>query len=380
MNEISRGIGDNNPPLSLIEDLQTRYKYMLDQFAELMDAAAQAPDRIADDATHAKVIELIKKMRVLERQADGTREIEREPFAQKVTEVNGFFKTRIDPLKKQREILNERHEAYTKAKAEAEKRRLEEEAERRREEAAKALAAAQEAERIKREAEEAQRRAEEDARRAEEAKHKAIAEQKAAEERAAAAKAEEQRLAAERIARHAAEAKQKEIDDAQRAEREAQRQRDMEAAAKAKAGRETEEAAARKAREQATEARRQQQAAEDAAREAKADVKAAGRDEKSAMNEALREESRAGKLQTRADGPDAELGRARSEHGAVGTLNRRWVCRVTDRDRLDRNALWPFINGEAIDAALWKWMQAQTPDKRVMAGAAMEIETTGAVR
>lgn len=373
-------MGDNRPPVSLTEDLQARYKGMLDQFAELTDAASQAPEKIADDITHAKVLELIKKMRVLEKQADGTREIEREPHAQKVAEVNGFFKSRIDPLKTLRERLNERHEAYSKAKAEAEKRRLEEEAERRREAERQALIAAAAAERKKREAEEAQRKAEEEARQAESARQRAVAEQKAAEERVATAKAEEARLAAKRVADAAAAAKQKELDEAAAAEREAQRKADAEAAAAAKANRQAEEAAALKSKESAAAALKDQREAETAAAAARQDAKSAGRDERSALNEAVREDRRATKIEDKAEGPEADLARSRSEHGAVGTLTRHWTCRVVDRDKIDRAALWPHINGEAIEAALWKWMMAQPQDKRVMAGAVMEEQTVGIVR
>lgn len=384
MNDIPRGLGDNRPPVSLIEDLQLRYKDMLDMFAELTDAASQAPERITDDATHAKVLELIKQMRVLEKQADGTREIEREPFKQKVDEVNGFFKSRIDPLKKQREALNERHEAYSKAKADAEKRRLEEEAERRREQAARDLAAAQEAERKKREAEAAQAKAEADARAAEVARQLAIEVQRAAEARAIAAKAEEARLKAEQLQRQADEArraKKNEAREAEEAERRAKEKAAHDAAvAAARAQREIEDAAAAKAKQAAAQALRKQREAEEASRVAKAEVKVAGRDEAAAMTSALREEKRADRLQGVADGPDADLGRSRSEHGAVGTLTRRWQCRVVDRDKLDKEALWPFINGEAVEAALWKWMMAQGQNYRVMAGAVMEEETVGAVR
>jgi hypothetical protein len=380
----ARGIGDNRPPATLIEELQERYKSLLDQVAEVKDAAETVPDEITSEDVQTRVAELIKKMRFVEKTLDGARELEREPHAKKVTEVNGFFKTRIDPLETLRKKLNERSQAFLEKKAAAERRRLAEEEERRREKAAADLAAAQEAERKKREAEEAQRKAEEETRRAQEARERAIREQQEAEERAAKAKVEEARLKAEALARAAEEARrakeQQERNEKEQAERAAQKQRDDEAMVIAKANREKEEAAAAAAKAEAAKALEERRNAEEATRIAKADVKTAGRDEKEAMDSALREEKRADRIAEKVEGPEADLARTRSEHGAVSTLGRRWTSRVVNRDHLDMRKLWPFITGDAIEAALWKWMMAQAPEARSMPGAGMEIETSAQVR
>lgn len=388
MNDMSeapaRGIGDNRPPANLIEELQERYKSLLDQVAEVKDAAETVPDEITSEDVQTRVAELIKKMRFVEKTLDGARELEREPHAKKVTEVNGFFKTRIDPLEAMRKKLNERSQAFLEKKAAAERRRLAEEEERRREKAAADLAAAQEAERKKREAEEAQRKAEAEALAAQQARERAIQEQKDAEERAAKAKAEEARLKAlaiQRAAEDARLAKEKQERDAEeQAARDEQRRLDEIASAEAKANREAEEALAATAKAEAAKALEERREAEEATRVAKAEVKTAGRDEREAMDSALREEKRADKIATVIEGPEADLARTRSEHGAVSTLGRRWSSRVVNRDLLDKSKLWPFINGEAIEAALWKWMMAQEAEKRVMAGAVMEIETSAQVR
>ena len=373
--------GHNNPPATLIEELQERYKSLLDQVAEVKDAAETVPDEITSEDVQTRVAELIKKMRFVEKTLDGARELEREPHAKKVTEVNGFFKTRIDPLEAMRKKLNERSQAFLEKKAAAERRRLAEEEERRREKAAADLAAAQEAERKKREAEEAQRKAEAEALAAQQARERAIQEQKDAEERARKAQVEEARLKAEAIHRAAIEAKRKEErDEQEKAERAEQKKRDDEAMATAKANREKEEAAAAVAKAEAAKALEERRNAEEATRIAKAEVKTAGRDEKAALDSAVREEKRADRIAEVIEGPEADLARTRSEHGAVSTLGRRWSSRIVNRDLLDKNKLWPFINGEAIEAALWKWMMAQEAEKRVMAGAVMEIETSAQVR
>ena len=381
MTEAPAPRGHNNPPATLVDELAERYKSLLDQVAEVKDAAETAPDEITSDDVQTRVAELIKKMRFVEKTLDGARELEREPHAKKVTEVNGFFKSRIDPLEALRKKLNERSQAYLEKKAAAERRRLAEEEERRRAAAAQALKEAQEAEEKKRQAEAAQRKAEEDARLAQEARERAIREQKEAEARAEKAKAEEARLKAEALKRAAEDARLKqERDEAEQAAREEQRKRDDEAMAKAKAEREAEEAKAATAMAEAAKALEERRDAEEATRVAKAEVKTANRDENAAMGNALREEKRADKIADVIEGPEADLARTRSEHGAVSTLSRRWSSRITDRNALDKNALWPFIHGDALEAALYKWMMAQPQDRRVMRGAVMEEETVGQVR
>ena len=100
---------------------------------------------------------------------------------------------------------------------------------------------------------------------------------------------------------------------------------------------------------------------------------------KTAAGKSLKEK-RADKIATVVAGPEAELARTRSEPGAVSTLSRRWESGIVDRTKLDKDALWPFIHGDALEAALYKWMMAQPQDKRVMAGASMEEVTSGQTR
>lgn len=385
MNDMApRGMGDNSPPEDLKLDIETRYHDSLNQVAELLDAASTVPDVIEDDATQTKVAELIRKIRFVETTLDGARKLEKEPHDAKVKLINGVFNTRIEKLEAKRKVINERSTAYLEKKAATEKRRLAEEEEIRRAAAAKALAEAQEAERIKREAEEAQRKAEAEALAAQHARDKAIAEQKAAEERAELARLEEVRLAAERKKREIEDgilAKQKaERDAVEQAQRDEQKRLDEIAMAAAKANREAEEALARTAKDEAAKALAERRDAEEATRLAKADVKVAGRDEKAAMGSALREERRADKIAGVIDGPEADLARTRSEHGAVSTLQRVWKSRIVDRTKLPIATLFPFIDSEALEIAVRKYMLTQAPENRVMAGTVMEQETTGQVR
>jgi len=42
--------------------------------------------------------------------------------------------------------------------------------------------------------------------------------------------------------------------------------------------------------------------------------------------------------------------------------------------------LWPFINEDALSAALWKWMLAQADENRSMPGARIEHVVEGQTR
>lgn len=373
--------GHNRPPADMVGDLQDKYKDLLDRMAELADAAKQAPETIADDITHAKVIELAKAMRKAEREADDRRRDEIEPFKAAGETVNGFFKSRIDPLEKLRRVITERHEAYAQRKAAAEKRRLEEEAEKRRRAEQEALAAAQEAQRTRLNAEAAQRECEMLADFARDSRNAAASKVQLAAADLADAKLAEAQINARLLAIDADFARRRqEKQEATLEERSEARRADAEALVAAKAKRQEADTRLRLAREEEAEERRKQIEAERQAAEQRRLAAAAGREERQQMDAAVREDRRAAKIEDKAGGPEADLARTRSEHGAVGTLARRWVSRVTDRTALDKAALWPFINGEAIEAALWKWMMAQTPEKRVMAGAVMTEETEGVVR
>ena len=134
---------------------------------------------------------------------------------------------------------------------------------------------------------------------------------------------------------------------------------------------------------EADEERRIQREAEERAAAAKRDEKSAGRDSRDALDAAVREDRKADRIEGKAHGPESDLGRSRSEHGAVGTLTRRWECNLVDRDKITVDAilkLFPFINEEAISAAGYKWMMAQSQENRSLPGFTMEQVTVSMVR
>lgn len=391
-------IGGNNPPADLVEELRARHKQLFDQIAEVTDAAAQVPEKIDNDITHARVLELSKKMHVIIKQLDAVRGVELEPFKEKVSQVNGVFKSRIDPLKTLREKIDKLHEDYSLAKAAAEKRRLEEEAEKRRAEAERLQREAEEAERKRLEAKRQREEEERKAREAEEAKLRAIKEREEAERRADEERQRTIELAAKRKRAEEEEAERRRVareqqakDEAEAAVRKEQERLDREAHEKrmaemrameeeAKEARRKADAEAAEAKQKADYEKRRQRDAEDAAAASRREEKTAFRDERDALNSATRQEGQAFRLQQKAEGPEADLARARSEHGAVGTLTRRWQCTLTDRNLVNREELWPFINEDAISAAAYKWMMAQAQENRRMPGTVMEEVTVGAVR
>lgn len=375
------GLGHNRPPQTTADDLADRYKSLADRFLELTEAAKAAPETIEDDENHLKVVELCKEMRTCERAAENAQEEERLPFKTKVEAINGWFKSRIEPLAKLRATLTARHKDYSDKKAAAEKARLEAEAEERRAREREALRLANEAQASAI----AANNATEDARRlAEEAKAQreaATTDLETATADHADARAESGRLWAKILEIDASIAKRRKEGEKITAEHIAAEKGDLpeqyDAARKAVSAA---DAKVKEARQAAVEAKRRQQEAEREEEDRKRKAAQANRQVQQHMGDAIREDKAAKKLEDRAAGPEADLVRARSEHGAVGTVARQWQSEVVDRAALDKEALWPFLHGDAIASALHKWMLAQPPHKRVMRGARMTEELVGQVR
>lgn len=374
-------LGANNPPVTLADELADAHKEDLDLKAELLAAYHSAPDRIDDDLTQTKAAELIKKTRALELKLDRACDALKAPFEEKVKAIRGFFKTTIEPLEKARVALNEKSKSYLQRKADEEKRRLAEEEERRRAAAAEALRLAQAAESAKTASTVAAQEAARLKQEADESRAAATSEQETAAAALTSARATHAQVKADMLA-HAAEV-------AVRAKNGDPIAEDVKAAKKAEfecalhAARSEVDAAEvrlRLARDKAIAAKREADRLEAERLDAERKAKAADREAQASLKEAVREEKAADKIAAKIDGPEADLARTRSLHGAVSTLARQWVCEVTDRNLLDKEALWPFINGEAIQAALWKWMTAQPEENRVMRGAHIEHETVGQVR
>lgn len=374
-------IGHNSPPETIADELALAHKTDLDLKAELLEAFKTAPERIDDDITQTKAAELIKKTRALERKLEDARDRAKLPFEDTVKAIRGFFNTTIEPLEKARKALNEKSQSYLQRKADEEKRRLAEEEEKRRAAAAEALRLAQEAEKAKTAstaaAQDAARLAEEAA----QAKAAASSEQEAAAADLTAAKAAHAQVKADMLAYAAEVAIRAKAGDPIEEDVKAAKKAEFEGLlATARAKVDAADAVLKAAREKAIAAKAEADRLARERAEAERQARAAERDRAAALNEAVREEKAADKIAAKIEGPEADLARTRSLHGAVSTLERRWTWAIVDRSLLDKEALWPLLHEDAIAVALGKWALLQPPEKRVMAGAKIEQETNAQVR
>ncbi|WP_119270894.1 hypothetical protein [Taklimakanibacter deserti] len=375
------GLGHNQGPQTIADDLADRFKPLLDRYAELTESGAALPETIDDDETHGKVMELVKSMRALKKSLEDTMDAERAPFKQKVEAISGWFKSRIDPLVKLKDDLTARHKDYSDRKAAAEKQRLEEEAEKKRAAEREALRLAQEAQAAAAASDQAAETARILADEAKSQREAATTDLEVATADHADARAKAGALWAKLLEIDADVAKRRKAGETFTPEQIAGMKGDLPDQYKdARALVADADDRVKEARAIAAEAKKRQKDADRKAEEEKRAAAQANRQVQSHLGDAVRLDKAATKFENRAAGPDADLARARSEHGAVGTVTRQWKSEVVDRDKLDKYALWPFIHGDAISAALWKWMQTQPPEKRVMPGARMTEETIGTVR
>lgn len=376
-------IGSNNPPVTLADTLAEKYHENLTDATNVLDAARSAPERIedGDDVTAGRVADIIKKARAVEKSLDRAFEEEKAPHQLVVTQISGFFKTNMERLEQVRKRLTVTAKDYTDRKTAAEKKRLEEEAQRKREEAERKLREARDAEQTKNQAVSAQAEADRLAREADEARNSAVSEQEQAQAGVARAEAALAKVRADIAKINADFAKR--VTEGNPATADEKADARAKAEAELKAARDDVDDARQvlsEARERAREAREAQRRADEEAARAASAAKTAAREEKAALTEAVKEEKAADRIEAKANGPEADLGRTRSVHGAVTTSQRRWTCDVTDFSKLDMAALWPFVSQDAKSAAAYKWMMTQNPENRSMPGTVMVEETIGVIR
>lgn len=382
-------IGGNNPPIP--ERLAVDHKDLIEKMDKLTTVLPLFPavlppgpegDVIAGDAS-----DTLKQIKQNIKTAVAMDKMEQEPLKSDIKVIHNFFTIRIEKLEPVAAELQARLEKRAEEKVALERKAREERAEQERLEAARKLQEAEAAERREREAREAREAEERKEREAKERKEQALREAREAEERAEAARLEGIRLAKEakerkeREEREAEErAKKKELDEAAeviaKEKREKEQREHEEQMAVLKKKREDEEAEAKRLREKAAKERQDQNEAAERAAAAKKDEKVAGKDFNQAYEGAERSEKRADKLDRAAEAGDAELSRGRGELGSVASLASRWTYEVDDYTMLDIRALWPHINRDAVDAAIFKWMQLQpaTPEARQMKGVRFFID------
>lgn len=357
-------MGHNKPPLSA--EVRERHKDVFDAMDELAGAIELVPTVITNDDDEGKAQDVVLKCKKVISTAKAMHKIEKDPFNEKIKELKNLFEIPIEKVEKVAKTVLERLDVYKEKKAAEERRRREDEARKAAEEAARKQREAEEADRKRREAEEARRQEEERARKAQEERERAEREAKEARERAEQLKAEQARLEAERKEREkreAEEAKAKaERDAADEARRKAEKEAHDKRMAELAAERAAEEAKAKAAREEAAKALQQRREAEDAAAAAKREEKQAARDANHNLEDAIKLERRSAKLEGAANAPEAELSRGRGDYGSVGSRATYWTWRMLDRDQVPLEALRAYINPDAIDAAVTRFMNAHRPE------------------
>ena len=126
-------VGGNKPPLAEV---------LADQFAELTGEiegiaalASDAPKKIETDTAFGKIGDIVKEARKLTKRLDDARDTEQRPHLEAKRTIDGFFKGHMERLSRIADVLQERADAYTQAKAAAARREREAEARRQAEEA-----------------------------------------------------------------------------------------------------------------------------------------------------------------------------------------------------------------------------------------------------
>ncbi len=367
------GIGHNKPIIEeffreINDELPTRLAEDAADIISRTDAlvanAANVPDVIQNEEQEAKATDIVSQMKKHQKVADSRRlgisALPRQ--AQQI--INTFFGEKaIDPLQKAVDRIEPGVTRFKRVKAEAERRAREEAEEKRRIEAERLRKEQEEAQRKLREAEEAKKRAQEEEQRAIAAAAKARADAEEAERRRV--KADNDRIDAEIRAEEAKSKRKKE-----EAEREARRKQ----AEAEKAERDKAEAEDR--------ARREKEAAKSAKTEiglAKGEVSDAGRTVKTATNLAAHAEKDVAKAARASNASLAEVSGVRGDLGGQSSLRTKWVGRITDRNKLDKKALWDFITDEHLQQALNKFVSVHKGARQI-AGAVIEEESDTAFR
>jgi hypothetical protein len=116
-------MGHNNPPeITIRERLEEVYSAELAKVQPLAEKANAAPQEIASDEQLLAVGEIVIAARDMSRSFDTLRETEKRPFLTAGRDVDAYFKTPIERLKKISDVLTKRADAWQRKKAEAERR------------------------------------------------------------------------------------------------------------------------------------------------------------------------------------------------------------------------------------------------------------------
>lgn len=385
LSETSRlAIGGNNPPIDTSDELALEFKEQLDAAVECLDAAKTVPSKIedGDEVTLKKCAELIKKMRTIELVLEKSEPIKKAPLKAVIDKIGGFFKSQIDPLERERKRVKVIHDDFLHRKEQIEAARLRKEEEDRREKQRLAEQRAKDAEDTRTDASQKLVESERLTREAKEARAAATSDMDAAVADVAEAKAELAQIrsdSANIAADFARRVKDGETvgDEEKTTKRTSQQTKTEQAKAKLADA----EQRLSDARAAARVAKEEQQKRENEEAAAARLVRTADREVKSNIDEAVKHESAANRIEAKIEGKPGDLVRTHSEYGATSTLGRQWFYELTDSELLDKAKLWPFIDEDVKRVAYSKWARLQTTDAdKQMPGARAYQENVGQVR
>ncbi len=350
----------NNPPeieQIITDGLKLNYEDELSLFESNLRRESELPPAINNDDDAGLYSDYLKKLTSTEKSLDAIRKAEKEEYSSKANIVHAFFKKKIDQIADVKNRVSQPHAEYLKKKAD-EKRRADEE---------KARAAAELAAQKFKEAQERERIAEE-ARKIAEAERARIESEAAAAKAKAEAEAEALREAA------AKEAARVQAEIAARAVAEETSRRELQSQLKAAEDAKKQAEAAAKEIERA--AREAQKESEDKIRELNKEVRDLNRESNRALDEAVRSDKTASKLERAASASLADLSRTRGD-SSMASVSEHWVGSVVNRDLLDLEALREHLPFDALERATQSFVNA---GGRVLRGAIITQELKTSVR
>ncbi len=296
------GIGHNKPPSDekqMVEDLKSKHKAILDEFASVMRSADDVPTEVENDEDSGKVNDFMKELQNLSKQIETTRTGEVAPYLTGQRVVNNFFKKMGEELDKMRSKFDTANKRYMTNKAKREQAERDEAARKAREAAAEKLRIAQEAE------------------------AKAKKEKEAAE------------AEAKRIADEAAQALK---------DKEAELERIKNEGAADKEVIKEKETELKKATTEITEK------VAETTREIRRTARQASRGFRRALDEAVTEDQLAARTERQATETLSKLSKTRGDVG-TGAVSTEWIATINDTAKLDLELLRPFIPVDALKQA-----------------------------
>ena len=344
----------NNPPsdMEIIgEKAKEKHRDLFKRYVGLIEAEARCPAMIENDAASGKVGDYIKQITGCAKDLDAIRVAEKQPHLTASRAIDGFFGGYIEKLDALRKRIVAPQTAYLeKKKAEAE-RKKKDEAERLRKEAAEKLA---EAQRKEKEAQEA------------------LAEQRRESARVAAATAAAQKIRDDAAAA-AIKEKQDEID---RLNKEAA-DKDVDNAYALALAEEELRKTERAARDASRAGRRVNRLENEGVTLLEEEAVASKKESDAALDDAVRLDKQAQRMDNAARDPTALNARTRGEEGSLSTLRREWKGEIVDVNNLDLEKLRPHIPRDGLQRGIDAAVKAGVRELR---GALISEDTTAQVR